>query len=319
MAEIGQDIRKAKELLEAGKLVAIPTETVYGLSANGLNETALLEIYKVKNRPKFDPLIAHTDSLKKVESYVAYMPKQALAIADAFWPGPLTLLLRKKSTVPDLLTSGLPAIAIRIPRHKLTLQLLASLDFPLAAPSANPFGYVSPTSAQHVEDQLGKKIPYILDGGKCEVGIESTIIGFDEKENPVVYRLGGKKIEDIENVIGKVRLRLNLSSDPVAPGMLKSHYSPAKRMIVGRISDLLSKYKSRKIGIISFSTRFEEVSDEYQIVLSPNRDMDQAAKHLFSAMRSLDNKDIDLILTEKFPDVGLGRAINDRLNRASIR
>lgn len=319
MAEIGQDVHKAKALLESGKLVAIPTETVYGLSGNALNETAILEIYKVKNRPKFDPLIAHTDSLEKIKNYVEHVPDKAMVLAEAFWPGPLTLLLQKQKHIPDLLTSGLSQIAVRMPKHGLTLQLLASLDFPLAAPSANPFGYISPTTAQHVEDQLGEKIPYILDGGKCEVGIESTIIGFDEKENPIIYRLGGKKIEDIESIIGKVKLRLNQSSDPVAPGMLKSHYAPSKQMIIGRLSDLIPRYKKRKIAIISFSSEFEGIPKEHQVALSPTKDLDEAAKHLFSAMREMDTKDIDLILTEKFPDEGLGKAINDRLKRATAR
>lgn len=319
MAEIGQDIQKAKSLLRAGKLVAIPTETVYGLAANALDEAALLAIYKAKNRPKFDPLIAHTDSLEKVNQYVDHLPEKAMILAEAFWPGPLTLLLRKKPHISDILTSGLPSMAVRMPRHELTLELLASLDFPLAAPSANPFGYVSPTTAQHVEDQLGGKIPYILDGGRCEVGIESTIIGFDERENPIIYRLGGKKVEDIEAVAGKAKLRLNQSSDPVAPGMLKSHYAPSKQVIIGKIKDLLPRYLKRKIGIISFHRQYDEVSPEYQVVLSPNKDLDEAAKHLFMALRLMDTKDVDIILTEKFPDQGLGKAINDRLNRASVR
>lgn len=317
MAEIGQDIKTAKALLESGKLVGIPTETVYGLAGNALNEKAILDIYKVKNRPKFDPLIAHIDSLEKVEKFVDHLPEKALALTEAFWPGPLTILLKKRSHLPDILTSGLPMFAIRMPRHDLTLDLLKSLDFPLAAPSANPFGYVSPTTAQHVADQLGNKIPYILDGGKCEVGIESTIVGFDDHENPIIYRLGGKKTEDIENVVGRVKLRLNQSSNPIAPGMLKSHYAPVKKVVIGKLETLIPQYQKRKIGVISFSKEYSDLPAHCQIILSKTGDLDEAASHLFGALRDMDSREIDYILTEKFPEKGLGRAINDRLHRAT--
>ena len=319
MAVIGTDIDAAAELLRNGKLVAIPTETVYGLAGNALIDDAILEIFKVKRRPKFDPLIAHTDSLDKVKSYVKRIPEVALKLADAFWPGPLTILLEKQEHIPDLLTSGLPAVAVRMPNHPLTTALLKQLDFPLAAPSANPFGYVSPTSAQHVEDQLGTKIPYILDGGQCSIGIESTIIGFDEQEKPIIYRLGGKKIEDIEAVVGKVKLKINHSSDPMAPGMLKSHYAPSKRVIIGKLDMLIERFKNQNFGIISFHKKFNEISEEKQIVLSPSKDLSEAARNLFSALRIMDQKNIDLILTEKFPEEGLGAAINDRLKRAASR
>lgn len=317
MATIGKDIEEAKRLLSSGKLVGIPTETVYGLAGNALDEKSIISIYKVKNRPKFDPLIAHTDDLNKIQDYVNHVPEKALKLATTFWPGPLTLLLKKKPNVPDLLTSGLAEIAIRMPRHELTLKLLSSLDFPLAAPSANPFGYVSPVTAQHVQDQLGDKIPYILDGGTCEVGIESTIVGFDEQENPVIYRLGGKKLEDIEAVVGRVRLRINQSSNPSAPGMLKSHYAPGKKVIIGELENLIRQYKNRKIGIISFGTEYADVPTANQVILSKTHNLDEAAAHLFSALRELDHKDVDYILSERFPDEGLGKAINDRLKRAS--
>ena len=228
MAEIGLNIEKAAELLNAGEIIGIPTETVYGLAGNALNEDAILQIYSAKNRPKFDPLIAHTDSLEKVEDLVKNIPEKAATLAKHFWPGPLTILLEKKLNVPDLLTSGLSRIAIRIPNHPLTKQLLSKLDFPLAAPSANPFGYVSPTTAQHVQDQLGDKIPYILDGGPCKVGLESTIVGF-ENDEVIIYRLGGTKVEEIEKLIGPVKIQVNESSNPAAPGMLKSHYSPGRK------------------------------------------------------------------------------------------
>src|ERR1035437_8374682 len=208
MSKIGIDIEKAKQILQEGGLVAIPTETVYGLAANALNKDAVFKIIEAKNRPHFDPLIIHTDSIEKVKLHVSDFPQWAQQLANAFWPGPLTLLLPKKNSIPDLVTSGLPQVAVRIPNHPLTLQLLKSLDFPLAAPSANPFGYVSPTNAEHVAAQLQGSVDYILDGGPCDVGIESTIVGFEDGKI-TIYRLGGLAIEDIEKLVGKVQVKIN--------------------------------------------------------------------------------------------------------------
>lgn len=315
MANVGVDILFASELLKKGELVAIPTETVYGLAGNALNEDAILKIYTAKNRPKFDPLIAHTDSVKKISQWVTQMPLKAQELANAFWPGPLTMLLDKNELIPDLLTSGLSRVAFRIPNHPLTLDLLSRLEFPLAAPSANPFGFVSPTQAEHVNDQLGDKLQYILDGGTCDIGIESTIVGF-EGEKVVVYRLGGLGLEEIENVIGKVEVRLNKSSNPVAPGMLKSHYSPGKPVIIGDIATEIVRHSNQRIGIISFSKAYE--AEETQI-LSESADLREAAKNIFQALRHMSKTDVDVILTETFPNEGLGRAINDRLQRAAAK
>ena len=315
MAKVGDDILFASELLNRSELVAIPTETVYGLAGNALNEDAILKIYSTKNRPKFDPLIAHTNSVKKIEQWVKQMPEKAMELANAFWPGPLTMLLDKNELIPDLLTSGLSRVAFRIPNHPLTLDLLAQLDFPLAAPSANPFGFVSPTQAEHVNDQLGDKLQYILDGGPCQIGIESTIVGFDG-EQVTLYRLGGLSLEDIERVVGKVEVKLNKSSNPVAPGMLKSHYSPGKPVIIGDISGEIARHSNQRIGVISFSKAYE--ADEMQI-LSESGDLREAAKNVFRALRYMSKSDVDVILTETFPNEGLGRAINDRLQRAAAK
>jgi len=318
MAEIGLDIEKAKTFLDKGELIGMPTETVYGLAGNAYIQSAVLKIFQVKDRPSFDPLIVHTDSLEKVKVFVKDVPEVALRLADAFWPGPLTMLLPKKKRIPLLLTSGLKTVAVRIPDHALTSQLLAKLDYPVAAPSANPFGYVSPTTAQHVQDQLGDKIPYILDGGPCRVGIESTIIGF-ENGKPVVYRLGGKKIDEIEKLIGTVRIRTNMSSDPTAPGMLKSHYAPAKRVIIGDLSELIPKLNPQKVAVISFKTDFPEVPEERKFILSKSGDIDEAASNLFAALRKMDKTDANCIVAEYVPAQGLGKAINDRLKRAGAR
>lgn len=316
MAVIGKDISKAKLLLEQADVIGIPTETVYGLAGNALSEQAILKIFKVKNRPYFDPLICHTDSLEKIKLWVEEIPDAALNLAKTFWPGPLTILLRKKSIITDLVTSGSELVAFRIPAHPLTLELLKSLDFPLAAPSANPFGYISPTTAQHVNDQLGNQIPYILDGGKCKVGIESTIIGFDGTE-ATVYRLGGKSIEEIEKIVGKVKLTSHSSSNPQAPGMLKSHYAPNVKFRLGSIEQMLNEYNPAEVGILSLESYFEEVPQKQQIKLSSKASLDEAAGSLFSAMRKLDAMPIKIILAELMPNEGLGRAMNDRLRRAS--
>ena len=313
MAEIGKDINKAKQLLQEGQLVAIPTETVYGLGANALDERAVTEVFKAKNRPDFDPLIIHVPSIEAVGRYAKQFPPAARKLAEAFWPGPLTLLLEKNDIIPDLVTSGLPSVGIRCPDHPLTHALLDMLDFPLAAPSANPFGYVSPTTPEHVQKQLGDKIRYILDGGPCNVGIESTIAGFDN-DIPIVYRRGGLKIEDIERVVGKVNFQLNTSSNPKAPGQLKSHYSPRKKLIIGNIETLLRKYDPEKTAVLSFQTDYHP---PMQQILSPSGNMDEAARNLFSALRKLDDSTAEIIVTEYVPDTGLGKAINDRLRRAA--
>ncbi|MEQ8555229.1 MAG: L-threonylcarbamoyladenylate synthase [Cyclobacteriaceae bacterium] len=316
MAKISKDVLEAVKHLQQGEVIGIPTETVYGLAGNALNEHAILRIFEVKNRPKFDPLIVHVANLDQARDFVLEFPSNALQLADQFWPGPLTLLLDKKPIVPDLLTAGSQRVAIRIPNHPLTLQMLEQLEFPIAAPSANPFGYVSPTTSQHVEDQLGDKISFILDGGPCAVGLESTIIGF-EAEKPIIYRLGGIRLEDLESSVGRVKLNLNLSSNPLAPGMLKTHYAPLKKIMVGKIPDLMTKYQHKKIGIISFKEDFKPLNGSTQIILSQRGDLNEAAKNLFSALRIMDQSDIDLIITQRFPEEGLGKAINDRLHRAS--
>ncbi|MEC7753652.1 MAG: L-threonylcarbamoyladenylate synthase [Bacteroidota bacterium] len=319
MAQIGVDIGRAEEILRQGGLVAIPTETVYGLAGNALKESSVSKIFKAKNRPSFDPLIVHTNALHKVESFVRYIPDQAIQLAKQFWPGPLTLLLQKKSIVPDLVTSGLDSVAVRIPNHELTLSLLAQLEFPLAAPSANPFGYVSPTTAEHVEAQLGHTVDYILDGGACQVGVESTIVSFLE-EKPKVLRLGGLAVEQIEEVIGSVRVNKHSSSSPQAPGMLKSHYAPGKSIVWIDGFNWKAANDFSQIGAIVFQHPLEELPLENQFVLSAKGDLEEAARNLFTALRTMDkNNHIALILTQRVPDVGLGRAINDRLKRATAK
>ena len=310
----GKDIAEAAGILRGTGIVAIPTETVYGLAGNALSEDAVLKIFKAKNRPFFDPLIVHAHSIKQIGSYVQEIPMRLLPLMERFMPGPLTVLLPRKAIIPDLVTSGMERVAVRIPADAMALGLLEMLDFPLAAPSANPFGYISPTAAQHVQAQLGGIIPYILDGGNCRVGIESTIIGMDG-DSIVVYRLGGLAIEQITEIAGEVTV-LNLSSsNPASPGMLQSHYAPRKPLVLGDVNQLLTQYAGQKIAILSFCKKYEA---DFNIILSTTGNMEEAAKNLFAAMRALDQTDADIIIAEPMPDHGLGRAINDRLARAAM-
>jgi L-threonylcarbamoyladenylate synthase len=316
MAEIGNDIIKAKKILEQGELVAIPTETVYGLAGNATDPEAILKIFKVKNRPYFDPLIVHIPSLEKAHDLVEEFPKKAIDLATHFWPGPLTLILKRKPIIPDLVTSGLETVGVRCPDHSLTLELLNSLSFPLAAPSANPFGYISPTSAMHVNDQLGDKINYILDGGPCNIGLESTIVGFEDAI-PTIYRLGGLSVDAIESIVGKTSMQLNISSNPLAPGQLKTHYAPRKKMFVGEIGSLLAQHKDKRVGILAFTKSIAGVASDRQLILSPKGSIEEAAQKLFASLRELDKMDIDIIVAQRVPETGLGSAINDRLIRAA--
>ncbi len=316
MAEIGKDIQKAVAFLERDELVAIPTETVYGLAANALNPIAVAKIFEAKERPTFDPLIVHTHALNEVENFVSDIHPALLKLAQVFWPGPLTLLLPKKDIIPNLVTSGLDRVGVRIPNHSLTLELLSKLSFPLAAPSANPFGYISPTIAKHVDKQLGNKIPYILDGGACEVGLESTIVG-EENGEIIVYRLGGLSIDDIEAVVGKVFVQLNQSSNPKAPGQLKSHYAPKKPVYIGNVVELQNTHADKKIGAIIFGDNIKFSESTIVKNLSFSKNYQEAAVHLFSFLRELDETDVDVIITDLLPEQGLGLAINDRLRRAA--
>ncbi|HTN17392.1 MAG TPA: L-threonylcarbamoyladenylate synthase [Chitinophagaceae bacterium] len=313
----GTDIDKAQALLEQGCLVAIPTETVYGLAANALDPEAVLKIFEAKQRPQFNPLIVHISDWADAEHYVSHIPATAQLLAKAFTPGPLTFLLPKKDIIPDIITSGSSLVALRVPAHPVCRALLGRLSFPLAAPSANEFGYISPTLAAHVQQSLDGKVAYILDGGAATVGLESTIIGFDESEEVIVYRVGGLGIEQLEAFLGKkVRFPVRTQEQaPLTSGQLKSHYAPHTALYTGDISDLASQFPGKKIASISFSNTYP-LEHVQQFVLSPAGSLTEAAGNLFRVMREIDALQADIILAEIFPDEGLGRAINDRLNRA---
>jgi L-threonylcarbamoyladenylate synthase len=315
---IGTDLQVAKGFLEAGELVAIPTETVYGLAANALIHDAVLKIYAAKNRPKFNPLILHVANAEQLRKLVLAIPPACEKLMRAFSPGPITYLLPKSNLVPDLVTAGSPFVAIRIPNHPITLELLSLLDFPLAAPSANPSGYVSPVTAKHVLDGLSQMLPYILEGGNCQIGLESTIVGF-EGEKVIVHRLGGITPDQIKEITGNlVEVALSHSS-PTAPGQLKSHYATAKPFYLGEVELNVQKNKGKKIGIISFHKSYSALNPDLEIRLSKEGHINAAAAALFSAMRKMDSANIDVIIAERFPNEGIGMAINDRLERAAFK
>jgi L-threonylcarbamoyladenylate synthase len=311
-AKIGSDIGLARKILTDGGVVAIPTETVYGLAANALNHEAVLKIFEIKNRPSFDPLIVHIGSTEQLATVTTSSDALVKELTSAFWPGPLTIVLPKKETIPDLVTSGLETVGVRMPSHPLTLELLQSLEFPLAAPSANPFGYISPTTAQHVADQLGNKVDYILDGGPAKVGVESTIISLVGPV-PKILRWGGLESEEITKVTGPIEASVQSTDNPSAPGMLSSHYAPRKKLILGNLDELSENHASEKVSILSFRKKYEGHGE----VLSNAGNLHEAAQNLFSSLRRLDSADTELILAELVPDEGLGRAINDRLRRAA--
>ncbi|MAD96295.1 MAG: threonylcarbamoyl-AMP synthase [Flavobacteriaceae bacterium] len=317
MSIISKDIRKAINLLQEDQLVAIPTETVYGLAGNIFSEVAIGKIFKTKNRPHFNPLIVHIPSVSKLDQIVSHVPEKAKQLADTFWPGSLTLILPKSEKIPDLITAGKDTVGVRVPNHPTTLELLNQLPFPVAAPSANPFNRISPTKPEHVANYFEGKIQMVLDGGACEKGLESTIIGF-ENEEPIVYRLGAISLEDIEAVIGKVAVRNTKENRPDAPGMLLKHYAPKTKIVLSdNIDRDLQQYASEKIGILGFENTYKHASISHQETLSSQGNLQEAATNLYQALHRLDEQDLTLILAEKFPDEGLGKTINDRLKRAS--
>ena len=325
-------IKQAAKLISQGELVAFPTETVYGLGGDAFNKNAIAKIFDVKNRPHFDPLIVHIASLKTLEqaadiSLLDSKTKNNLdLLTEKFWPGPLTLILPKQKSIPDLVTSGLPKVAIRFPSHLIARQLIEFSGTAIAAPSANPFGYLSPTRAEHVLEMLGDKVMMILDGGQTQVGLESTVLDIC-REMPCILRPGGITKEAIEELIGPVETAfacddgVNLSS----PGMLKNHYAPkTPLMLFDKTS--VSKDKNEKAAYLFFDghsrdtwlLEMPEHKNPVISVLSETGDLKEAAANLFEALHKLDREDISAIYAQRAPGEGLGIAINDRLQRAAL-
>jgi len=310
-------IRQAAEIIRQGGIVAFPTETVYGLGADAYNPLAVARVFEVKRRPFFDPLIVHIASPAHLKKLVKDIPSSARKLTEKLWPGPLTVVLFKEEHIPDIVTAGLPTVALRMPSHPMALSLIKESKCPIAAPSANPFGYLSPTTAEHVRGQLADQVDLILDGGPCPVGVESTIVSFSENK-PRLLRPGGVSLEEIESIIGKVEIN-SIKDRPVAPGMLPRHYAPRTPIVLDWDEKHLDSYKGKKIGFLAFQEPKNFLQFQHIEVLSKKGDLREAAANLFSAIRRLDALDLDLILAEAVPEAGLGRAIMDRLRRATFR
>lgn len=316
--EVSIDIGKAAGLLRCGHVVAVPTETVYGLAANGFDQSAVLKIFEAKQRPSYNPLILHCASKEQALELFKVIPKWAEELMDRFWPGPLTLVLPKTEKVPDIVTSGKDSVAVRVPAHPMFLRLLADLKFPLAAPSANLFGRISPTSADHVLHDLSGRIPMILNGGSCGHGIESTIIGMNDLGDPFILRQGSITQQILEDQIGKVDVFQDYADLPLAPGMLKRHYAPeTPSFLVQDLSKWMEKVSHLKVGTMRFSQHSSYDEDKHLRILSARGDIAEAAQNLYATMRELDQSEYDLLLFEKFPNNDLGVAINDKLDRAT--
>ena len=315
---VGTDVECAATVLLGGGLAAFPTETVYGLGASAFDPRAVARIFEAKGRPSFDPLIVHIAEQSWLARVAAAIPETASRLIDRFWPGPLTLILPKTVDVPDLVTAGLPTVGVRMPAHPVALALLRRCGMPIAAPSANAFGAVSPTTAEHVVEQLGDRIDYVLDGGPCAVGLESTIIDLSTAR-PTLLRPGGLALERIQEVIGHVEIDDSASADessrPRAPGMLSRHYAPRTPIVV--LASDAPVPEAARVGLLAFvaeshSERFAAVE-----ILSPRGELAEAAANLFAAIRRLDALRLDVIVARPVPNIGLGRAINNRLARAS--
>lgn len=309
-----ENIERAAKIILNGGLVAFPTETVYGLGANGFDGIAAAKIFEIKKRPSFNPLILHISDLNQLEDIVVIKNFQTHEIIKQFWPGPLTIVLKKTDKVPDIITAGNPTVAVRMPSHRVALELLYKAGSPIAAPSANEFGQLSPTEAIHVEEQIGKHIDIILDGGPCEVGVESTIIEIGEEEI-FLLRHGGVPVEEIEEFLGKKVGRKQFQSRPNAPGQLDYHYAP--KIPINFIDEVdLNITKTKKVGALLFSENFYDFPFASVKILSSLGNLQEAAANLFSLLHELETENLDLILCEKIERSGLGWAIMDRLTKA---
>lgn len=317
LAPSAHSIQECAGLLRDDELVAVPTETVYGLAGNALSERAVRKIFSVKGRPLIDPLITHFKSAGSAFSYVCGS-EAAEALASAFWPGPLTLVLEKKPAIPDLVTAGLSSAGVRVPNQPLMLELLQELDFPLAAPSANPFGYVSPTRPEHVARTLGPRIGAILDGGPCLHGIESTILDLRQPDAPRILRPGPICREQIEATLGRKIGATQNSSTPgaqIAPGQLSKHYSPNTRINIvayGQVSFSLGEGEAIVVN------KKPSTADQAHVYwLSEDGELENVATNLFDLLQKLDRMHYRRLIVEAAPEKGIGIAINDRLRRAA--
>lgn len=314
-----ESIQRAANTIRAGGLVAFPTETVYGLGCDAMNRDAVAKIFEVKHRPEFDPLILHIADRAMLDVIVSSRLSIAEKLMDVFWPGPLTLVLPKTQAVPDLVTAGLDSVAVRMPSHAVAQTFIRAAGTPVAAPSANPFGYVSPTTAQHVWAGLGDKVDLILDGGSCPVGVESTILSLLGPQ-PELLRPGSITIEELGAVIGSIE-RPSGRDKQIAPGQSARHYATRTPLtILATQGDRPPIARDERAGLLAFSAigDREPLYSAYE-VLSSTGDLREAACRLFAALRRLDSLGLDRIYAEPCEDRGLGLAIMDRLKRCAAQ
>jgi len=310
-----ENIQKASDIIRNGGTVAFPTETVYGLGANGFNPTAVAKIFEIKKRPSFNPLILHIEDKASLTEICEVNDERIFQLTEIFWPGPLTLVLPKKDIVPEIVTADNPTVAVRMPNNRIARELISNSGVPIAAPSANLFNRLSPTKASHVYNQLGDKVDMILDGGDTEVGVESTII---EVCNDRIFLLrpGGITKEEIEKLLDcKIEVKQK-SLDPNSPGQLPFHYSPRTPLMFLPDVDL-SKIISKKVGVVFLKENKIDYPFELIEILSSKGDLREAAANLFATLHLLDSQNLDLIVVEPIPEVGLGLAMMDRLKKAA--
>ena len=317
MALLTTDINLAIMALQNDDIIGLPTETVYGLAGNIYSEKAIKKIFETKKRPFFNPLIVHIKNIDYLDVVAQNIPPKAYLLAQHFWPGPLTLLLDKRADVPNIVTADKPTVAVRIPSHPMALALLQQLNFPLAAPSANPFTSISSTTAQHVKEYFDKELDIILDGGECKKGIESTIVGFTG-DDVIIYRLGAITETDLEKIVGEVSIYIGQDDKPIAPGMLLKHYSPKTKTVLleNDVNIQLNNLANKKIGALVFNKKIDDERIVEQEILSKASNLEEAAKNLYASLHRLDKSDLAIILIELLPNEGIGKSINDRLRKA---
>jgi L-threonylcarbamoyladenylate synthase len=316
-SDLCRQLDKAAKAIRAGGVVAFPTETVYGLGADVFQPKAVEKIFKIKGRPHYNPLIAHISDMAQMEQLVTDFPDKARRLAEAFWPGPLSIVLPKRKEVPDIVTGGHDTVAVRMPAHPIAHELIRLSGTPLAAPSANKFTCTSPTTADHVKEQLGDKCDVVIDGGACRVGVESTVISFTGPV-PVVLRPGGIAVEQIEELIGSVEKLADKSSqvsDFKSPGMMPNHYAPATPL--SAFAEIPARFEKRSdVGVLLFEPSERNFAGVVEI-LSKSGDTKEAATNFFAALCRLDSLNLQEIVVEYVPDLGLGSAINNRLSKAA--
>ncbi len=305
-------IERAVAALKAGDVVAFPTETVYGLGADALNSIGVAKIFEIKKRPHFDPLIVHIGQKEWLPSITRHVPQQAQVLIDRFWPGPLTIILEKHPSIPDIVTAGLATVAVRMPSHPVALNLINAFGRPIAAPSANPFGYMSPTRAAHVARMFENNLALVLDGGPSSFGLESTIVTVRDHQI-LVRRYGAVTLEELQDLVGEVHEEARDGAID-SPGQLPYHYAPHRPLAIIRTVDEVRVSAS---SLLLFRAPSTTPVSKYMRILSPAGDLREAAANFFSYLIELDREDVDIIYAEKIPETGLGTAMMERLKKAS--